>query len=98
VAQTLRAGRRRRDLQRSAAQRTQPTHRRARIVQATTQTLPEGATHRSTRTLAAELGVPDTTVLKVWHASGLKPHLTETFKVSRDPGSSRNSKTSWVCI
>ncbi|MDA3876205.1 MAG: IS630 family transposase [Halothiobacillus sp.] len=57
----------------------------ALIVQATTQTLPEGATHRSTRTLAAKLGVSDTTVLKVWHANGLKPHLTETFKVSRDP-------------
>ncbi len=56
----------------------------ARIVEATTQTLPEGATHWSTRTLAAKLGVSDTTVLKVWHANGLKPHLTETFKVSRD--------------
>jgi transposase len=57
----------------------------ARIVQVTTQTLPKGATHWSTRTLAAELGVSDTTVLKVWRANGLKPHLVETFKVSRDP-------------
>ena len=56
----------------------------ARIAEATTQTLPENATHWSTRTLAAKLGVSDTTVLKVWHAQGLKPHLTETFKVSRD--------------
>ena len=56
----------------------------ARIVHATTQTLPEGATHWSTRTLAAKLGVSDTTVLKVWHANGLKPHLIDTFKVSRD--------------
>ncbi len=57
----------------------------AQIVLATTQTLPEGATHWSTRTLAAKLGVSDTTVLKVWRANGLKPHLVETFKVSRDP-------------
>ncbi|MGH8182768.1 MAG: IS630 family transposase [Rhodanobacteraceae bacterium] len=57
----------------------------AQIVQATTQTLPEGGTHWSTRTLAAKLGVSDTTVLKVWRANGLKPHLVETFKVSRDP-------------
>lgn len=63
----------------------QPRIDAARIVQATTQTLPEGATHWSTRKLATKLGVSDTTVLKVWRANGLKPHLVETFKVSRDP-------------
>ena len=40
---------------------------------------------RSTRKLAAQLGISDTTVLKVWRANGLKPRLVETFKVSRDP-------------
>jgi transposase len=55
------------------------------IVRVTTQTKPEGATHWSTRKLAAKLGISDTTVLKVWRANGLKPHLVETFKVSRDP-------------
>ena len=58
---------------------------RAEIVRMTTQTKPEGATHWSTRKLAAKLGISDTTVLKVWRANGLKPHLVETFKVSRDP-------------
>ncbi len=57
----------------------------AEIVRVTTQTTPEGATHWSTRTLAAHLGISDTTVLKVWRAHGLKPHRIETFKVSRDP-------------
>ena len=57
----------------------------AEIVRITTQTKPEGATHWSTRKLAAQLGISDTTVLKVWQANGLKPHLVETFKVSRDP-------------
>ena len=57
----------------------------AEIVRVTTQTKPEGATHWSTRKLAAQLGISDTTVLKVWQANGLKPHLVETFKVSRDP-------------
>jgi transposase len=57
----------------------------AEIVRLTTQTLPEAATHWSTRTLAAKVGVSDTTVLRVWHRNGLKPHLVETFKVSRDP-------------
>lgn len=57
----------------------------AEIVRVTTQTTPEGATHWSTRKLAATLGISDTTVLKVWRANGLKPHLVETYKVSRDP-------------
>ena len=57
----------------------------AEIVRRTTQTLPEAATHWSTRTLAAQMGVSDTTVLRVWHRNGLKPHLIKGFKVSRDP-------------
>lgn len=57
----------------------------AEIVRITTQTKPEGATHWRTRKLAAHLGISDTTVLKVWQANGLKPHLVDTFKVSRDP-------------
>ena len=57
----------------------------AEIVRLTTRTLPEAATQWSTRTLAAQVGVSDTTVLRVWHRHGLKPHLVETFKVSRDP-------------
>ena len=35
--------------------------------------------------MAEVAGVSDTTVLRVWHAHGLKPHRVETFKVSRDP-------------
>ena len=62
-----------------------PTIDAEEIVRVTTQTKPEGATHWSTRKLAAQLGISDTTVLKVWRANGLKPHLVETFKVSRDP-------------
>lgn len=62
-----------------------PTIDAAEIVRLTTQTTPEGAAHWSTRKLAAKLGISDTTVLKVWQANGLKPHLVETFKVSRNP-------------
>ena len=62
-----------------------PTIDASEIVRVTTQTTPEGGTHWSTRKLAAKLGISDTTVLKVWQANGLKPHLVETFKVSRDP-------------
>ena len=57
----------------------------AEVVRLTTQTLPKAATHWSTRSLAAKVGVSDTTVLRVWRRHGLKPHLVETFKISRDP-------------
>ena len=55
------------------------------LVRLTTQTLPDHATHWSTRTLAKRAKVGATTVRRIWRAHGLKPHLIETFKVSRDP-------------
>ncbi len=57
----------------------------SRIIEATTQTKPENATHWSTRTLAKELGVSRSMVHRVWQANGLKPHLVKTFKLSNDP-------------
>ncbi len=56
-----------------------------RIIELTTQTTPENATHWSTRSMAEVVGVSPTTVLRIWRAHGLKPHRIETFKVSRDP-------------
>jgi transposase len=57
----------------------------ARLVELTTQGKPVAATHWSTRTMAAELGVSASTVMRHWHAHGLKPHIVRGFKVSRDP-------------
>ena len=57
----------------------------ARLVELTTQTTPEAATHWSTRKMAAVLQVSPSTVMRHWHANGLKPHLVRGFKVSRDP-------------
>jgi len=56
-----------------------------RILQRTTQHKPKNATHWSTRTLAAELGVHHVMVHRVWTAHGLQPHRVRTFKVSNDP-------------
>ena len=56
-----------------------------RVVHKTTQETPPNATHGSTRTMACALGISEASVRRVWQAHGLKPHLTETFKVSRDP-------------
>jgi transposase len=57
----------------------------ARIVEATLQTKPKGATHWSTRTLAREQGVSKNTIHRIWREHQLKPHLTKSFKLSRDP-------------
>ena len=39
----------------------------------------------SERTTAAKVGIAPSSVHKIWKAHGLKPHLVETFKLSRDP-------------
>jgi transposase len=54
------------------------------IVKATLDTTPPGATHWSTRTMAEAQGVSEATVRRIWKQHNLKPHLTETFKLSRD--------------
>ena len=57
----------------------------AKLVELTTQTQPEAATHWSTRKMAAVLDVSPSTVMRHWQANGLKPHLVRGFKISRDP-------------
>jgi transposase len=56
-----------------------------KIIEKTTQTTPKNATHWSTRTLAAEMGVDHVFVHRVWTAHGLQPHRVRTFKLSNDP-------------
>jgi transposase len=46
---------------------------------------PDGATHWSTRTMAAQVGIGKDTVAKIWADHNLKPWKVETFKVSNDP-------------
>lgn len=55
------------------------------VVVQTLETTPKGATHWSTRELAKHLGMSHTTIGRIWRAFGLKPHLSETFTLSRDP-------------
>src|ERR1044071_8297236 len=54
------------------------------IVEATLHTVPPGATHWSTRTMAEKFGVSNATVSRIWDAHGLQPHRVETFKLSKD--------------
>jgi transposase len=57
----------------------------SRIVNTTLHEKPAVATHWSTRTLGAYLGLSATTIRRVWRRNGIKPHLQRTFKLSRDP-------------
>jgi len=54
---------------------------RQQIVEITTREKPEGATHWSTRTLAAKLGTNHKFVSRVWRDNGLKPHLANKLIV-----------------
>src|SRR3984893_4680792 len=55
------------------------------VVNLTLNEKPPDATHWSERTMAARAGIAPSSVHKIWAAHGLKPHLTRTFKLSRDP-------------
>ncbi|HEY6350971.1 MAG TPA: IS630 family transposase [Candidatus Angelobacter sp.] len=58
--------------------------KRDALIAATLQTQPQGMTHWSCRTLAREQGVSKNTVNRLWQMHNLKPHLSRTFKLSRD--------------
>src|SRR5207244_863018 len=55
------------------------------VVVRTLEEVPEGATHWSKRELAKQVGISPASVLRIWHAFGLQPWRTETFKISPDP-------------
>jgi len=55
------------------------------VVRITLEETPVGATHWSTRTLAAHLGTSASAVARIWRDHGLKPHRVKSFKLSNDP-------------
>jgi transposase len=46
---------------------------------------PKAATHWSTRGMAEASGLSQSAIVRIWNAFGLKPHKSETFKLSTDP-------------
>ena len=56
-----------------------------RVMTLTLESAPRDATHWSTRAMARHLGLSQTAISRIWRAFGLKPHRTETFKLSKDP-------------
>jgi transposase len=59
-----------------------------RVEEVVTKTLeekPKDATHWSTRGMARAVGLSQSAIVRIWNAFGLKPHQSETFKLSTDP-------------
>jgi transposase len=73
------------DAPRTGTPRTIDDARVDAVVAKTLESMPQGATHWSTRTMAREAGVSQTAVSRIWRAFGLQPHRQETFKLSSDP-------------
>jgi len=58
--------------------------KRDAIITATLQTKPKGMTHWSCRLMAEVQSVSKDTVNRLWQTYNIKPHLSRTFKLSRD--------------
>jgi transposase len=54
------------------------------VIEATLHTLPPNATHWSSRSMAQAAGLSQSAITRIWKQHNLKPHLVETFKLSRD--------------
>jgi transposase len=65
--------------------RTIDDERVEEVIVKTLETSPRDATHWSTRSMAAETGLTQTAVSRIWRAFGLQPHRQETWKLSKDP-------------
>ncbi len=56
-----------------------------RVVDLTLHDTPKGRTHWSTRSLAAETGLTQSAVARIWKAFGLRPDRADSFSLSKDP-------------
>ena len=73
------------DAPRAGAPRTIDDARVDAVIAKTLESIPEGATHWSTRSMARQAGLSQTAISRIWRAFGLQPHRQETFKLSSDP-------------
>jgi transposase len=70
---------------RSGAPRSIEDERIEAVIVKTLESLPENATHWSSRGMAKASGVSVSSVQRIWRAFGLQPHRIESFKLSTDP-------------
>jgi len=62
-----------------------PMETRLKVITRTVQETPRNATHWSRSLMAEVMGIPPSSVGRIWAEAGLKPHITKGFKVSNDP-------------
>jgi transposase len=55
------------------------------VIIRTLESTPKDATHWSTRSMAAEVGLTQSAVSRIWRAFALQPHRQQTWKLSKDP-------------
>ena len=87
------------DAPRPGGPRTITDQQIMQVVAKTTQEKPTNATHWSTRTMAAAMGISEASVRRIWSAHGLKPHLVKTFKLSKIPSLPKSWRRSsgYIC-
>ena len=73
------------DMPRSGRPRSVSDEKVAEVIRRTLETKPRDATHWSSRAMAEATDLSQSTVSRIWRAFGLKPHRSETFKLSPDP-------------
>ncbi|KPC28263.1 ISRSO5-transposase protein [Pseudomonas syringae pv. cilantro] len=73
------------DEHRSGRPRTISDEQVQKVVDQVLKSKPEDASHWSTRQMSRETGISPASVMRIWHAFGIKPHLEKTFKLSTDP-------------
>jgi len=73
------------DEPRSGAPRTIDDARIEAVIVKTLESVPQPATHWSSRGMATASGLSVLSVQRIWRAFGLQPHRLETFKLSTDP-------------
>jgi transposase len=73
------------DEQRCGAPRTITDEQVEEVLTQTLEQTPADATHWSRTSMATRSGLSTSTVGRIWKAFSLKPHLSETFTLSKDP-------------